>query len=253
MAYNPESNTTEVSFNPTMEELREIEQWLYQEELRTGKGFYCNWTVIENAYNTKRFITVKQCKKSVGFAVWYENNYIADIEIAEIKPGLREKGLGRFLIENLIESLQFRNVFVVKVHCQPSNSEKAWKKMEFIEYPDVEAMKGFSTKYGKHLYRILTPTTLVSSGEKNQSGELIKLWSEERYRIKDIRPQWIWQLEFEPGTRKLNKPIIHPAFNNWKMTWEINNICRIEDEVKYFPKEIDYGNFIVIQEMPDME
>ena len=125
-----------VSFNPTKKQLIEIEGWLLRERSQTGEGFYCNRRIIKNSFSKNEMATISKTSKTVGFAIW---NNIADfsvtIDIAEIKPRYRKKGLGEELISRLIDYLISLNIYVAYLECMPESSEFFWRHLGFIDFP----------------------------------------------------------------------------------------------------------------------
>ena len=59
-----------ISFDPSIDQLCEIENWLRQEEDKYGQGFYCNWNIIERNFNKKQMVIILKGDKAIGFASW---------------------------------------------------------------------------------------------------------------------------------------------------------------------------------------
>ena len=77
------------------------------------------------------------------------------------------------------------------------------------------------------------------------------LWSVEPYLVGKTLPAWKWHPKFKGRSRKLVKPIIFPAKSDWNIRWLINGDVKNENKVKRFLKtEIDFSNFIIIEELP---
>ncbi|MEJ6982389.1 hypothetical protein WG906_18130 [Pedobacter sp. P351] len=138
---------------------------------------------------------------------------------------------------------------VVQLHCQPSKSIKAWKRLGFKEYPDVKDFESFNSANDKYLYKILVPHD--NPRKLTKATGSIELWSVEPYMSNRHAPAWIWKPKFKKDTGKLALPIIFPAKPDWNICWKINNKVIKEEKVKRFgKKDIDFGNFIIIEELP---
>ena len=242
-------DTFHVSFSPTDKQVGEIEKWLIAERKKTGDGFYCNWDIIKSSFDKNELATISLKTKTVGFATWrLTTDKTARIEIAEVKPTHRKKGIGKKLTTELLNFLQDKNIFVVDLQCSPETSEPVWKRLGFVEFPDPPENYNFNYDGNKKLFSILTEHLQTSSVQ--HTDETIELWNDEPYTTdENTPPTYIWNLEFKNGTRKLSKPIIHPGHYEWRIRWRINGNTIEDDKVKRFGKEIDFGTFIIIDEL----
>ncbi len=238
----------EVTFSPKDKQLIEIEKWLLAEKRKTDTGFYCNWKSIKSSYNKNELATISFKNKAIGFATWQlTTDKTAKIEITEIKPSFRKKGIGRELITQLINFLKNKDVFVIELQCSPKNSEYFWKRLGFEEFPEPLENYNFNQDYNKPLYYILKEYLQTSSVKSE--GETIELWNNEPHKAKDTIPSYIWNIKFIDGTRILSKPIIKPAHNEWRLRWRINGNTIKDGRIKYFKSEIDFATFIIINEL----
>lgn len=239
----------EVTFSPTVNHLDEIEKWLIEEDKESNEGFYCNWDAIKSSFDKRELTTISLNDKTVGFATWrLTTDNTARIEIAEIKPSERGKGIGKMMIGQLIGFLEEKNIDVIDLQCAPARSEPFWKHLGFVEFPAPLNNHPFNANGNKKLYKILNDHLLPSSTRQNE--ETIELWNDEPYKTNEIKPPtYIWDLEFINGTRKLSKPIIHPAHYEWRLRWTKNGQVMKDDKVKRFIKKIDFCSFIIIEEL----
>lgn len=240
----------DISFNTTAKHLKNIKSWLIAEEKTGNKGFFCNWNVIEQSFNNKKIGVILEENKVIGFITWFDRDRITTIEIAEIRPGFRRMGYGRKLAQALFDNLQKQGVTALTLHCQPAESEKVWKRMDFKRYPSVPDFGDYNSEKGKWLYKILIP--FIKPTKSIKGKESIELWSVEPYQIERVSPEWKWHPKFKKGTRTLIKPIVFPAKRDWNIRWKNNDGLIIRDEkVKRFGKdEIDFTNFIIIEKLP---
>lgn len=245
-------NTTDnyqVTFSPTDKQVGEIEKWLIAERQKTGDGFYCNWKIIKSSFDKNELATISLNNKTIGFATWrLTTNKTARIEIAEVKPTHRKKGIGKILTTQLINFLTEKGVRVVELQCSSKTSEPVWKRLGFVEFPDPPEKYNFNSGDNKKLYSILSEHLQPSSVQR--ADETIELWNDEPYTTNDnTPPTYFWNLEFIDGTRELSKPIIHPAHYEWRLRWRINGKTIKDDKIKRFKTEIDFGTFIIIDEL----
>ena len=101
-------NQITICFSPTADELIEIYRWLEEEErLEKYAGFYCNWDSIIYSFERKEIAIISDMGSPVGFMSWILAEKTAKIQLAEIKPGHRQQGLGKRLTNTVLD--HFRN------------------------------------------------------------------------------------------------------------------------------------------------
>lgn len=242
------NDSYEVTFSPTDKQVGEIEKWLIEERQKTGDGFYCNWNTIKSSYENNELVAISFYNKTVGFATWrITTEKTAKIETAEAKPPHRKKGIGKELTTQLLHFLRGKGVCVVDLQCSPESSEPIWKRLGFLDFPDPPENYNFNLGENKKLYKILTEHLHTSSFQS--SAESIELWNDEPYRTNEKTPTYVWNLEFIHGTRKLSAPIVHPAHYDWRVRWSINGKTIKDCKTKRFVTEIQYGTFVIIEEL----
>ena len=240
---------TAFSFAPPKDQLDEIERWLIEEDNLTGEGFYCNWEIIASSFDKKNIATISEDNNPIGFITWRTNSsFTSIIEIAEIKPNYRKKGLGKQLVSKLIEKLVSEDICVISLQCAPSSSEPIWRQLGFIDFPKN---KDIWNRSNVELYKIVVPQ--LESQNSNNSDEFVELWDDEPYCTNESNSTWKWKLIFKEGTKELERPIIHPCHYDWRIKWSINNVKIKDDKVKYFDMgEIMFGKFLIIKNMPNI-
>ncbi|MBJ2174183.1 GNAT family N-acetyltransferase [Aureibaculum sp. A20] len=231
----------QLNLSPTQPDLNEIEKWLIEEYKTFGDGFYCNWAIIEKAFRNKKFITLEHNNFPIGFLVWNKGEIYAEIDIMVIKPENRNSGIGKYFFNQIAGFFKEKGFLAIKLFCSPSESEKFWKKMDFIKFPD----RGYSESelmYYKPLIEIQQTT-------KNNSDNKIELWNVESYQAKNHEPKWTWEVNSTLG--KLLLPIIQPCNCNWNLRWTKNGKKIREDKVKYFSENnrIEFDPFLFITEL----
>lgn len=245
-----ESNKYQVSFSPADKQVKDIENWLIDESVETGEGFYCNWKVIEASSRKNELATISIKDKAIGFATWQlTTDKTARIEIVKIKSGYRKKGIGKKLITQLISFLKGIGVYVVDLECSPANSEYFWKRIGFLELPLSLNSIYFTNGGNKKLYRVL-----IEGLQKDSvlyADETFELWDDEPFRTNEnTPPTFVWNVSLVAGTRILTKSIIHPAHYDWRLRWRCSGKTIKDDKVKRFNPNIVFGPFVIIDALP---
>lgn len=247
------ANTDPINFssNPKNKHLAEIKRWLLLEEKKTGDGFFCNWDNIESSFDENKLLIVTQNEKTIGFANWHSSDdFLATIDVVEIHPDFRGKGICREFLSFMFSYFRERNVYVVDLQCAPASSESIWRKLGFIDFLSSRSISHWENG-NKKLYQTLIPISNPTSKENN--CEFIELWDDEPHMAKDIDAMWFWKLDFENGTRHLAKPIVHPSHYDWNIKWGKNGLSIKEDKIKYLRKDkIIFGKFLIITDMPPL-
>lgn len=239
-----------INFEPTYTQLIEIENWLRIESQNTGEGFYCNWNIIKTSFQNNKLVVISYRKKVVGFLTFqdYNNDKCIKIEIAEVKNTYRNKGVGKRLINEFLAQFRNKGFLVAILDCCPNTSKPIWKKIGFYEYPERIEQYSYLSIEPKPLYRILT--NCLEPNVPQKTNEQIELWNKEHFSAMTSESKQIWEIEFIQGTRKLIKPIIYPINREWRIRWILNNKVIFDNMIKYFPCEIIFGTFMVIESLP---
>lgn len=235
----------QINTEPTQFDLEKIKKWLIEEDREFNEGFYCNWTIIEKAFKKKELVTLDFKDTPIGFLVWSKGEIYVEIDILEIKPKHRKKGVGQFFFETISEYFKLQGFLAIKLFCSPRESEKFWKKMEFIKFPK----RGYSESdltYFKPLIEIQKSTN------NGQAENKIELWDVEPYQTNKNSPKWTWEVEIIND--KLVLPIIQPCNYDWNLKWTKNGETIKEDKVKYFDSKknrVEYSPFLYIKELTE--
>ncbi len=122
-----------IVFEPAQNHLNEIEVWLKEEREKTNDGFYCNWKVIKQAFTKGQMYCAVVNKEALGFLVWWKSGSDGGIDILEVHPKLRGKGVGRRLVEATLTKLGKEGVSAIYLECQPPTSEPFWRHLGFVD------------------------------------------------------------------------------------------------------------------------
>lgn len=235
-----------LNFNPTQNQLLEIEKWLINEQRENGEGFINNWTIISSAFDNNKLVVIEINKYSIGFVVYQIQGLIGKIDIAAISPKYRKKGIGKRIITDLLMEFKSRGVLVTELFCMPENSEGFWKKTGFFNFPELP-----NNNHEIRMYKPLVSSIKTSMNfELSNKDEIIELWNEVPHRADKVESKWKWKLDFKENTQIIKEAIIHPAHYDWQICWRKGDVIKEKDKVKYFESEqVEYGNYIIIRKL----
>jgi GNAT superfamily N-acetyltransferase len=245
----------EIVVCPTRNHLKQIEDWLIAEHNNTGEGFYCNWGIIEGSYEEGKLYCVTSNDEAIGFAVWEQCDLIASLDIVEVRPDLRGRGIGKSLVEGCFKHFKSLGIFVVELECQPPTSERIWRRLGFRDIPEKKEM---NYRKSIRLYRPLEAP--LEANTNNEAIEVIELWDQDYWRedlqvaTSNLPPTWTWSISRQEGMERLIQPIIHPCEKDWSLRWRKGDQVLKVSKVKYFSKESsDWGNYVIITKLPTEE
>ena len=118
---------------PRKNDVEEVLNWLKEEKdyVKYGLGFYNNKNAILDSFELDKVFTLKLEDKNIGLVVWSDiENEIVDIDIFTIHPDFRNQGFGRYFYNSIYSYLKKLNYKVLKLFCEPKESERFLKKIE---------------------------------------------------------------------------------------------------------------------------
>lgn len=217
-------------------ELLEIKIWLGN-EAANNSGFYHNWNIIEKAKLDNQLFIIKDQSCVIGFLVWSNREIYAEIDIFEIIPSHRKKGIGEYFFNEVCKYWNENNFCVLLLFCEPKESEKFWKKMNFIKFPDtIQSLHKLT--YYKPLIQINNSNTEIDMYNK------LELWDVEPHLVNDTNPQWYWNISVENFL-----PILAPCESDWNIRLTKNGKVVDENKVKRFSRNIGHSPFLYIIEL----
>lgn len=229
------------NLKPTEKHVFEIQKWLIEEWNKTNEGFYCNWGMIPKAFTEKRLSVITKNDYAIGFVVYKIFDFTADINIAEIKPSERKKGIAKKMINETLEFFKSNNILATQLFCSPENSESFWQRIGFLSFPNLPNEREI------RMFKPLVET--LSSSQNMEMESTIRLWNCEPLQVNKTCPNWIWNLSFLADKKTLTKPIIFVADFDWQM--EISNNQKSEKgKLKDMPIDfLNSGNLLIIKEV----
>ncbi len=236
-------NEFEINLTPSVKDLKVIEMWLKEEDKKHKFGFYCNWNIIEKSFKSNKLISFELNKSVIGFLIYSIGDIYIEIDILEIRPEYRKKGIGHDFIEKISVHFKDLGFKALKLFCEPRESELFWEKEGFIQFPT----RGYSESdltFFKPLVEILATT------QKDKSLNKIELWDVEPHEATNLKAKWTWNINLNDDDC-LKIPILHPCNNNWNIRWTRNGQIAIEDKVKYFSRDYPIYSepFLFIEEL----
>lgn len=235
-----------VSFTPANSELVYIEEWLIEERNASGEGFHCNWSIVKNFYDRKELAVLIADGKAVGFACWRKTSELTgQINIFEIQPEFRSRGMGTFFTNKLLEYFLETNTYVIDLQCVPEISESFWRRFGF---KDVPPNIHYWDRQTVHLFKPLVP---CAQETLNHNGtDYIEIWDDEPYAARNKEAKWKWNLFLDNDT-KLSLPIIQPCEKDWRIKLVQKSKVIVDNKIKRFGSvEIDHGPYAIIVEIP---
>ena len=137
-----------IEISPKGTDIEEVLDWLETENdyVNYGLGFYNNKNVILDSFELDKVFTLKIEDKNIGLVVWSDiENEIVDVDIFTIHPDFRNQGLGRYFYNSIYSYFKKLNYKVLKLFCEPKESEPFWKKMELEKIPEnIRGINKFS-------------------------------------------------------------------------------------------------------------
>lgn len=126
-----------ISFFPTTQNLVGIANWI-QEENAMPLDQISNWKAIESSFKRQELVVALVKNDPVGFFALLKGGDSVLIMVAEVRREYRRCGVGRKILNAVIESVKDENVLQLELMCEPRSSEIIWKKMGFDVMPTSE-------------------------------------------------------------------------------------------------------------------
>jgi GNAT superfamily N-acetyltransferase len=120
----------------TSHHLQEVLVWLKAEREETGDGFYCNRNVIAQSFAVGEGLCAFAEEGIVGFAVFQMFTDGGDVQIVEVKPSARRRGLGSALLLAAVDVLCRQGAKYVDVECTSPEGEALCRRHGFGDYVD---------------------------------------------------------------------------------------------------------------------
>lgn len=249
----------QVTNSVSSKQLQEIQSWLIKANKKGQTNFLSNWHIIKKHIENKLAYIMLIGGKIAAYCIWQGQSKRIRIQILEVNPNLRGKGIGQAFVTILLEKFREIHLPVVDLECMPAESIDFWKKCGFIEFPKSHllgqpaCLDEFSRE-GVRLYQTLLST--VNKPNFNISAALkkerIELWPAEPNQVeKNIEPAWAWELHFKVDSDVLQEPIFFPCKQDWQICWRRGRVVLFQGKTKAFPfGQIYNDDFLFIDQLP---
>ena len=111
--------------------LQELLGWLQREQAQLGEGFYCNKDIIVASHAVGELHCSIANGQVVGFVVHTASSARASIDILEVHPEHRRRGIGTQLATYTLRLLRASPAQFITVQCRPRSSELFWRALGF--------------------------------------------------------------------------------------------------------------------------
>lgn len=238
-----------ISFNPKQKHLEEIGEWMIEEK-QMPLNQNGNWSAIVAAFENKKLIIATRKNITVGFYTISFSMFTISIDVAEVNPKFRKKGIGKLLLAEIIRKYQRKEIYAFHLFCAPESSQNTWKKLGFKYYLN-NSSNDRSSKI--EMYRIIKPVLSPKKYNPDLEHEVIEVWNDEPHKINNENPTWIWKLQYLKNTNILKKPIVHFGEYSWRIRWRKGNVVYSDCKYKWFDTKNEEFNCMVIKETPKLK
>lgn len=214
--------------------------FLREEDKELGHSFICNESVIVAAHSNKEArYWVSDDGEVVAFLIYSQSGYCTTIDIVATDFRRRGRGFGKQLVK-LFEK-EARESFVTAafyLQCQPPESEGFWRRMGFVDLPELTQMTKMD-RY-KALYKMLHPLPPNDIDPDVQ----IDLWDVDFYKgIPDTEQDF--QVLLNANIDHTETLAFH-VYDDQAIRVTVGGMMR-EDKVKYSPLwEYREGSFVLL-------
>lgn len=129
----------------------EVRNWLLKEHNPRSNSFYNQIDNIEQSCMQGEMSCLMIDNMIIGFVTWRLNEKIAYIDLFEIHPAYRNKGMGKELFSELTSYFISRDIYVVELKYISEESQAFWKKLGFLDFEGND----FPYVTDKHLYKVI--------------------------------------------------------------------------------------------------
>jgi GNAT superfamily N-acetyltransferase len=226
-----------ISFKPKQKNLDDISIWLLSKT---------NWICAIRAYENKSLVIALYKGETVGFYALSKLDLTISIDVAEVNPIYRRKGIGKLILEEIIKRLKNKESYALQLFCEPESSQKIWKKLGFKYFPENLNCDRFDKPT---MYKIIKPYLKFNNVNTKLGSEIIEIWNDEPIKTRNENPIWVWNLKYTKNTQILKKPIIHFGDNEWRIRWKKGNEIIKDCKYKHFDRKNEEFSCMVIRDL----
>ena len=200
---------------PNEKDLADIESW--------SESY--NYVVAENAYKRKRLFVIRHNERAIAFLCYYRMKIIATIDLAEVKPTLRNRQIGGYLLECALKYFRRTHIKGVELYCTSPDSHRHAARHGFSSINKEDSKDDW-------MFR-----PLIGIRKQTEKGNrLLAVWKNTIGSYSE-QPDTLWSLDDD-----LEFPILSYCHYDWMVgIIENGKIIRVDKQKRFFKKEIyDY-------------
>lgn len=237
----------EIIYSVTEQHLKEIEEWLSDEQNESVSPIYNHWDFISAKQKMKQMMCLKVNETVIGFVTWISDfNYpLQSIEYLAICDKYQRKGYGRLLVNSCFGLFIEKEIKVVKLQSATEESDIFWEKMGFERYP-----KEYSNN--KYHYKFIVDYQKCIS--ENKADEVIEIWDTYCSDV-NILPSYTFEILYENNSSRLKIPIIMLCDDSWRIRWCKKGKILKDSLIKRFHKNglFALGEILIIDKLEKKE
>jgi len=112
-------------------DLKQLLAWLYLEQQEREEGFFCNAPIIREALKTDELFCAVVGSEVLGFVIHTRKLVGSSIDILEVHPRYRGRGIGSSLAVDAVDRLLKQQAEFISVQCAPKSSASFWERLGF--------------------------------------------------------------------------------------------------------------------------
>ena len=195
---------------PTEEDLLSIKSWCE----------VYNYKRADFGYKQKHLFVIRHQKDCIAFMSYDRHNFISTIELSEVRPDMRNIGIGGLLLENALHYLKKNEIIGVELYHTSEGSQRHAQKHGFENLMKVNDTLSW-------MFRPLIPIR----SQRQVSGRMFVIWTND-YGDTSKYPDKTWPID---EVTKL--PILTYCYKDWIVGLMENKKVVSSDKAKrYFGK-----------------
>lgn len=212
----------QLSRNPSITNLNQIQCWLVEENEKYENGFIGNWSAIKQSFQDNMLFIALNGDKAIGYIAVKAFDFIAHINILNVQEKFKGQGIGQKLY-NYCESILIREGFLAtELISEPKASETFWKKMGYRRIDDQLNYSGFNL-----FYKYIKPAKEIWNGTRKPQNR-IEISTDERDNENSAIITYVLDGKSD---------IVLYAWKDWLASIYLNDVLIHSNKLKYLLNE----------------
>jgi len=187
-----------ISFEPTEKNLNEVRSWIDYPE--------SNMSTIYDCYKNNTLVVATIDDIAIAYYALYMNDVSVFISLAEVRTNLRGNGIGKSVLNEIENNLQYTKYKALYLYCSPKESQFYWKKQGFNYYPE-NSKKTRSDKV--EMFKLINPVLQVDTDINIEVEEYLEVWNDRSCYVENQQSSWKWKIEYSNiESRILKTPFV---------------------------------------------